>query len=59
VSKRRDRTRSLGELLGLVVVAIDLWHRLPRPVRRRLIRLARSHGLRLARRALAARRSVR
>jgi hypothetical protein len=55
VFKTSDSKRSLTELVGVALVAYDIWRRLPRPLRRRLVAAARTHGPRLARRAYRSR----
>lgn len=58
--KRIVRRNPLSERLGLLLLVIDLWRRLPPKRRRQALTLARRHGPRLAKGALRrrARRAV-
>jgi hypothetical protein len=47
------------QVLGMAVLALDLWRRLPSKRRRQVLALARQHGPKLALRAVKGRRGRR
>jgi hypothetical protein len=57
VRKGSRRRGGISERMGLVLLVLDLWRRLPPKRRRQVLGLARKHGPRLARKVYAARRS--
>ena len=57
MKKRSRRGRKLTDGLGVALMLIDLWRRLPPKRRKKLLGLARRHGPTVARKAYRARRA--
>ena len=57
VRKRSHRGGKFTESIGVALMVIDLWRRLPPKRRRKLLGLARKHGPKVARKAYRARRA--
>ena len=58
VPKLRGKAGRSGRTFGTVVLLWNLWQRIPKKHRRKLLQLARKHGPRLARQAIDARRKT-
>jgi hypothetical protein len=54
----KPRPSSPRQVLGLVVLVVDLWRRLPPKRRRQVLSLARQHGPKLVKRAVKSRRGA-
>jgi len=57
VRKRSRHHSKLTESIGVALMVIDLWRRLPPKRRRKLLTLARRHGPTVARKAYRSRRA--
>jgi hypothetical protein len=58
VKKRPRRGRRLTDGLGVALMLVDLWRRLPPKRRKKLLALAARHGPTVARKAYRARRAA-
>jgi len=57
VRKRSHRRGKVSETIGVALMVIDLWRRLPPKRRRQVLLLARRHGPGVVRRAYGSRRA--
>jgi hypothetical protein len=53
--KRSRRKNKVSEAIGVALMVVDLWRRLPSKRRRQVLSLARKHGPRAARNAIKSR----
>jgi hypothetical protein len=58
VKKRSRRNRRLTDGLGVALMLVDVWRRLPPKRRKKLLALARRHGPTVARNVYRARRAA-